>query len=98
MGVLLDHGMENIEKHVKKLDTLLINGLIKRGFKIQTPMEEHRRIFLNVIMPDPKKAVEKLQTEGVVVSAREGGVRITPHFYNTEEEVERFFNIWDKVA
>jgi len=33
--------------------------------------------------------VKKLQEKGIVVSARMNGVRVSPHFYNTEEELER---------
>jgi len=30
---------------------------------------------------------------GVVCASRSGGIRISPHFYNTPEEIERFFDI-----
>jgi selenocysteine lyase/cysteine desulfurase len=98
MGVLLDHGMAEIESYVKKLDTRLIDGLLERGYELQTPLEENRRIFLNVVTPDPGDTVKKLASEGIVVSGRVGGVRISPHFYNTIEEVDHFFKAWDKIC
>ena len=98
MGVLLDHGMAEIETYVKKLDTRLVDGLLERGYELQTPLEEDRRIYLNVVTPDPGDTVKKLEAEGVAVSGRVGGVRITPHFYNTIEEVEQFFDAWDKIC
>jgi len=98
MGVLLEHGMAEIEAYVKKIDTKLIDGLLERGYELQTPLEEERRIFLNVKVPDPGETVKKLEAEGVAVSGRVGGVRISPHFYNTVDDVERFFNAWDKIC
>lgn len=98
MRVLLDHGMAQIEDYVKKIDTKLIDGLLERGYELQTPLEEDRRIFLNVKTPDPGDTVKKLEAEGVAVSARVGGVRISPHFYNTIDDVEQFFDAWDKIC
>ena len=98
MGVLLEHGMTEIESYVKKIDTKLIDGLLERGYELQTPLEEDRRIYLNVKVPDVGETVKKLGAEGVEVSGRVGGVRISPHFYNTVDDVEQFFNAWDKIC
>jgi hypothetical protein len=32
--------------------------------------------------------LNRLANEGIVISMREGALRISPHFYNTEEEVD----------
>jgi cysteine desulfurase/selenocysteine lyase len=88
LKVLLDHGMSNVERQVKKVDSRLVDGLVEEGFELQTPVEEDRRIYLNVKLPDPGETVKKLADQGVVVSPRVGGVRISPHFYNTVEEAE----------
>jgi kynureninase len=39
---------------------------------------------------DPPGAVAHLASAGVIVDHRPGHVRVSPHFYNTEEEI-RFF-------
>jgi selenocysteine lyase/cysteine desulfurase len=39
--------------------------------------------------PDPAGAVRRLAEKGIIVDHRPGHVRISPHFYNTEEEVDR---------
>ncbi|HIH88124.1 TPA: aminotransferase class V-fold PLP-dependent enzyme, partial [Candidatus Bathyarchaeota archaeon] len=86
MRVLLAHGMKNIEKQVKTVDNVLVEELTKKHFRLQTPNEEDRRIYINVQVPDFKAVGKKLAERNVIVSPRIGGLRISPHFYNTEEE------------
>ncbi|MEM3443195.1 MAG: cysteine desulfurase, partial [Candidatus Bathyarchaeia archaeon] len=31
----------------------------------------------------------QLRQKGIVVSARAHGIRVSPHFYNTEDEIDR---------
>ena len=38
---------------------------------------------------NPQAAYEKLLAANVVTSVRGGGIRLSPHFYNTEEDVCR---------
>ncbi len=37
---------------------------------------------------DPVAASERLTRAGVIHSLREGAIRLSPHFYNTEEEID----------
>ena len=39
--------------------------------------------------PDPHAAVAHLERAGIVVDARPGHVRVSPHVYNTEDEVDQ---------
>ena len=33
--------------------------------------------------------VEQLTKKGIIVSARANGIRVSPHFYNTREEIDQ---------
>jgi len=98
MDVLLDHGMANIEAQIKKLDSKMVDGLLEMGYKLQTPIEEERRSFVNVVVPDPAGTSKKLREEGISVSSRWGGLRVAPNFYNTEAEVDIFLEKLDKAV
>jgi selenocysteine lyase/cysteine desulfurase len=39
-------------------------------------------------MPDALEIVRKLEEKKIVVSARGGGIRVSPHFYNNEEDID----------
>ena len=45
----------------------------------------------------PKDLAERLAAENVFVSVRGDSVRVSPHLYNTEGDVERFFGVLAKV-
>ncbi|MBE0634095.1 aminotransferase class V-fold PLP-dependent enzyme [Candidatus Bathyarchaeota archaeon] len=98
MKVLLDHGMKEIEGQNKKLATKIIDELLARGYTLQTPVEKKRRSYLNVKVPDIKKTVETLNAEDYWCCERVGGIRISPHFYNTIEQADRFIERLDKAV
>ncbi len=50
---------------------------------------EQRSAIVMVKHPDPAAAVGHLADQGIIVDHRPGFVRISPHFYNTEEEIDR---------
>jgi selenocysteine lyase/cysteine desulfurase len=55
--------------------------------------------ILSIAFPDgmPEGLVEKLAAAGAHVAPRLGRVRISPHVYNDESDVDRFLEIWGEV-
>ena len=98
MRVLLSYGRRSVERQVRGVDNRLVELLTKHRFSLQTPKEEEKRIYLNVKVPDFKAVGEKLYQRGVVVSPRIGGLRVSPHLYNTEEEAEAFVKTLREVT
>jgi len=88
--MLLGFGIEKIEKRVLKLTDHLIGAVKALGLELQTPEEhQYRSGIVNFKIDKPKDVVEKLRRIGIVVSARANGIRVSPHFYNTEEEIDK---------
>jgi len=92
--LLLDAGIPNIEKRVLALTSRLIDAVKQRGLKLQTPEEplECRSGVVNFLIDRPQERVERLEEKGIIVSARAHGIRVSPHFYNTEEEIDRLID------
>ncbi|MBS7638288.1 hypothetical protein KEJ49_05320 [Candidatus Bathyarchaeota archaeon] len=53
-------------------------------------MDEERRLFVNVKVKNNRDLEAELYKRRIAVSARVGGLRVSPHFYNSEEEIETF--------
>jgi selenocysteine lyase/cysteine desulfurase len=93
LRLLLKTGLDNVEKRILALTSFLIEGLKKKGFKLQTVEEPpHRSGIVNFETDGPAAKAKKLSEEGIIVSARMNGIRVSPHFYNTEEELEKLLS------
>jgi len=90
LKMLLNIGIENIEARIIKLTEHLIEAVKTLGLKLQTPEERrYRSGIVNFKIEKAQEITQKLGEKGIVVSARAHGIRVSPHFYNTEEEIDR---------
>lgn len=93
VDLLLEAGMRNIEARVLGLGDVIIREAEQGGFAVLTPREKEERGG-NVTFTgnfDPVKVRDRLREQNIMVNARGGGLRVSPHFYNTEAELMRFF-------
>lgn len=51
--------------------------------------EQHRSTIVSVPVADAEAAMARLRAAGVVASVRAGRVRLSAHFYNLDEEIDR---------
>ncbi len=93
--LLVEVGIRNIESHVLDLGEVIIQEAEKRGYMVLTPKPRQERGG-NITFSgpfDPVKMRDALREKGIMVNVRGRGLRVSPHFYNTEEDILRFFNI-----
>ena len=74
---------------------LMIDFASERGWTINTPREKSQRGgTVMIVVDDAQATAERLATRRVFVDWRPGaGLRISPHFFNTDEEIEESLNI-----
>ncbi len=98
---LLDEvGIEKIERRVQDLGDLIIQEAKERGHSVLTPKARQERGG-NITFSgkfDPMLMKDRLSENGIMVNARGGGLRVSPHFYNKEEEILEFFNTLDRLV
>lgn len=85
-------GIDRIEKRIIEITDYLVTGLEKRGFKIKTPrdkLQQKSGIVLFESPGDPAEIVSKLAEKKIYITARNGLLRASPHFYNTEDEIDQ---------
>lgn len=83
-------GIAAIEARILALSDLLCDGLARKGYTIASPRGERERsgiVIFTSPVHDTAHLFERLSAERIIVSVRGGGMRVSPHYYNSEEEV-----------
>lgn len=83
-------GIEQIRARNAALTERLIEQVLGAGFRVRCARDPvQRSAIVMVAHDDPAGAVAHLAARGIIVDHRPGFVRVSPHFYNTEEEIDR---------
>jgi cysteine desulfurase / selenocysteine lyase len=92
MDLILNVGIDQVEKRIKGLCEYVIGLLLDEGFKLQTPEDPTERFgIVNVKVKNHREVAQFLKKERkVIVAARLGGIRVSPHFFGTKEDIDIF--------
>jgi selenocysteine lyase/cysteine desulfurase len=92
MQQVLDWGVENISETIGQLTSLIEQRAGEHGIGTVPAGRRGRHMIGLHLGPDaPQDLATRLAAENVFVSVRGDSVRVSPHLYNTEVDVERFF-------
>jgi cysteine desulfurase/selenocysteine lyase len=86
-------GIGNVEKRILATTDYLCDRLEENGFEIFSSRRDGEKsgiVSFFVKGKNPEKVRESLRRKGIIVSARDGRLRASPHYYNSLEEVDRF--------
>lgn len=96
LDLLLEVGVDAIGERILDLTARLRRGLLDQGHWVFGPLERAEASGIVSFVPrqgEPEDAVARLRAHRVQVSERCGKVRVAPHFYNTEEEIDRVLEL-----
>jgi kynureninase len=87
-------GVVPIRERNSELTEHLVARLVSAGLHIRGAADPAQRSALVMVAHDqPTAAVQRLADHGIIVDARPGYVRVSPHFYNTFDEVDAFVDV-----
>ena len=86
-------GLDAILERNRSLTGHLIGAAEAAGMALTLAEPDHRTFILMVQHEDPSGAVKHLAANGIVVDYRPGHVRLSPHFYNTTDELDRCIEV-----
>ena len=88
---ILEWGVENIRDSLEALADRIVAGVKPLGLTV-LPKDQRAAHFLGLRRPKglPPDLLPELMRKQVFVSLRGASIRVTPHLYNTEADIERF--------
>jgi selenocysteine lyase/cysteine desulfurase len=89
---ILDWGVENVSETIGELTDLIEEEAKKRGIEA-IPAKRRARHMVGIKLGSaaPEDLAARLAGEDIFVSVRGESMRVSPHLYNTAEDVNRLF-------
>ncbi len=83
-------GVERIRQKSQRQTQKLVEGARQRGWKVRTPLvASERGGTVSIDCPHAQEASRELLAREILVDYRPGaGIRMSPHFYNRDEEID----------
>jgi len=88
--IVAEIGIDAIRAKSRRLTRRLIEHALAGGYRLNTPVEDAERAGAVIVdVPDGEQVSQELIRRQVIVDYRPGaGIRMAPHFYNTEQEID----------
>jgi kynureninase len=88
--IIQEVGVEKIRQKSKRQTARLIDFADRQGWRVNTPRDpEQRGGTVSIDVPDAQKASRELLARDILVDWRpKAGIRFSPHFYNTDAEID----------
>ena len=99
LKIIREIGVGRIREKSKRMTARLVELADRRGWKVNAPRDpELRGGTVAIDMPNSQEVCQELLKRDVLVDYRpKAGVRFSPHFYNTMEEIDRAILTVDEI-
>jgi cysteine desulfurase / selenocysteine lyase len=89
LSLFEETGFDAVERMVRDNCEYLYAKVVKEGWDLLTPADPRLRAGIVTFRHERSEEIyEQLKQEKIIISARSGYLRISPHFYNTREEID----------
>jgi len=89
LELLLSLGVDQIRDHLRELHQPVLTWADHNGVRITSPRNANGSGILCVAPDNVREVHRRLKAARIVCSLREGSIRLSPHCFNTVDEMER---------
>lgn len=89
LDLVMKAGISEIESHLLSLTGAIKERASEKGYTIATP--ENHAAMIAIQSSNVEQLVHSLAKENIIVSSRDGNLRISPHFYNDLSDIDALF-------
>ncbi|HEX8807272.1 MAG TPA: aminotransferase class V-fold PLP-dependent enzyme [Candidatus Aquilonibacter sp.] len=95
--MIAEVGIPRIREHNVRLTTTIAEMALERGLRVNTPLEPSQRTgWIGIDFDDAARVCRELIARRIFLDYRPGcGLRVSPHFYTTDDEIAYFFRELD---
>src|SRR6266702_1942258 len=98
LQLLLEVGVRDVAEVTRSTHEPIVKWAHENGVRISSPTENgHRSAILCIAPSRPVEAYHAMKRARVVCSLREGSIRLSPHCYNTVEEMEKVIEVLEDL-
>jgi kynureninase len=98
--IVSEIGVDAIREKSLRLTRRLMDHARRSGYRLNTPAADHERGGAVIVdVPNAEAVSRELLRQDVIIDYRPGaGIRMAPHFYNTEADIDRAMNVLDAIV
>lgn len=100
LELLASVGIDSIRQRVLALNDRLAAGLQERGLEVASPRDAGEGSGILSFLPpgEAQRCFRFLGERKVALALRGGAIRLSPHFWNDESDIEAFFAAFDAFS
>jgi kynureninase len=97
--IVAEIGVGAIREQSLRLTRRLMTAAERRGWRLHMPTSDQERGGAVILdLPDGARVADELLRRDVIVDYRpDAGIRLAPHFYNTDEDIDRAVEAMEEI-
>jgi selenocysteine lyase/cysteine desulfurase len=96
---LLNVGLAAADSRIRLLTAEIARRTVERGWHLASPTDPERHgATMAIRSTDAAVMVRRLEDAGIILSHRDGNLRVSNHFYNDLSDLDRLFEVLDRNA
>jgi selenocysteine lyase/cysteine desulfurase len=97
MKLIQSVGVERIAAHLREITGAVKEGAMRRGFNLASPVDPAKHGALITLRSHKVDLlVKRLEADGLITSSRDNNLRLSPHIYNNQQDVDRLMDVLTK--